>query len=100
MTPLVEAAKAPVVLGYQGRLEAAVAVARHVNPRGAVVGEHGLARRAIALVRLLGPLPARQPFASFSAYPCPWFLMICLADTSPDTSLDVVERIKSVLNNP
>src|SRR5690606_40952162 len=55
----VEAAEAPLVLGDQDRLEAAVPVTRYVDPDRAPTGEYRLARAAVALVGLLGRL--RRP---------------------------------------
>src|SRR5271166_3241563 len=47
---VVEAGKAPRVLGNQQRLEAAVAVARRLDPHLAVTGQHRLAGAAVAVV--------------------------------------------------
>jgi hypothetical protein len=50
MILVVEAGEAPLVLGDEQRLERTIPVARHVDAQRAVLGQHGLATRAVALV--------------------------------------------------
>ena len=47
---VVEAGEAALVLGDEQRLEAAFAVARHVNPYRPILGQDGLAAHPIAVV--------------------------------------------------
>jgi hypothetical protein len=47
---VVEAGEAALVLGDEQRLEAAFAVARHLDAHRAVLGQHGLAAAAVAMV--------------------------------------------------
>jgi hypothetical protein len=53
---VVEAGEAAFVLGDQKWLEAALAIARHLDSQRAVLGLHGLGRRAVAVVGRLGGL--------------------------------------------
>ncbi|OJA21702.1 hypothetical protein BGV47_32940 [Burkholderia ubonensis] len=53
---LVEAGEAAFVLGNQDRLEAAIAVTRHLDPDRAAIGDDGLAAGAVAFVGLAGRL--------------------------------------------
>ena len=46
----VKAGEAPLVLGNEDRLEAAVAVAGDLHPDRPFAGDHGFARGAVALI--------------------------------------------------
>ena len=58
---VVEAIQASLALGHDLRLEAAVAIARHIDLDGSVLGQHRLAEVPLRL--LLVPRLAGSPFS-------------------------------------
>ncbi len=66
---IVETGEAPFVLGDEQRLEAALPVARNVDPQRPVFGQHGLAAGAVAViagfVRLVSAERVAQVVAEF-----------------------------------
>lgn len=68
---VVEARESPLVFGHQPRLEASLAVARHLEAHRPVLGEHRLVAGAVAVVArvlgLVGAGPVAEVVREFGA---------------------------------